>query len=89
MLVTKMKKEIEENRDARPIKILGKMLPSIPSLMFRLSGTFLKFKKNANKAEKIFRKELRKQGIDKETAKELTEIYMQASHLRNYIQNFR
>ena len=89
MLVTNMKKEIKEEGKDRPIKVLGLLLPSLPSLMFRLSGTFLRFKKNANKAEKIFKVELKKQGIDKKTADELTEIYMQASHIRNYIQNIR
>lgn len=84
-----MNENIKDNREMRPIKLFGMLLPSMPSLMIRLSGTFLRFKRNANKAGKIFRKELRNQGIDKETANELTEIYMEASHIRNYIQNFR
>jgi len=83
-----MNKNIKDEREVQPIKLFGMMLPSMPSLMFRLGGTFLRFKRNANKAGKVFKKELIKQGIDKETATELTEIYMQGSHIRQYIQGF-
>ena len=74
--------------DSSPIKILGMMIPSIPSLMFRLTGTFIRFKSDAKKAGKIFKKELIKQGIDQQTAVELTGEYMQSSHIREYIQGF-
>jgi len=84
-----MSENIKEKRDVRPMKLFGMLLPSMPSLLIRLSGTFLRLKRRANKAGRIFNKELRKQGIDKETAKELTEIYLQSSHVRNYIQRLR
>jgi hypothetical protein len=84
-----MQEEINEERERRPIKIFRILLPSLPSLMFRFSGTFLRFKKDAQKAGKVFKKELVKQGIDKHTAEELTEIYMEGSHIRNYIQNMQ
>ena len=44
--------------------------------MFRLSGTFLRFKLDAKKGGKIFKRELIKQGFDKEKANELTEMYL-------------
>ena len=72
--------------EVRFIKLFGMMIPSLPSLMFRLTGTFIRFKSDANKAGKIFKKELIKQGIDKETAAELTGIYMESSHIKKYIQ---
>ena len=82
----------ENEKDGReelsPIKLFGIMIPSMPSLMFRLTRIFLKFKSDANKAGKVFKKELIKQGIDKETAAELTETYMESSHIRKYIQGF-
>ena len=84
-----MNKDINESEDARPIKIFGMLLPSMPSLMFKFTGTFLRFKSQANKAGRVFNKELVKQGIDRDTAKELTDIYMESSHLRKYIQNLR
>jgi len=83
-----MPEEINEERDRRPIRFFGILLPSLPSLMFRFGGIFLRFKKNAQKAGKIFRKELINQGIDKKTATELTEIYMKGSQLSNFIQGF-
>jgi len=88
-MVSKMNKDINESEDARPIKIFGMLLPSMPSLMFKFTGTFLRFKSQANKAGRVFNKELVKQGIDRDTAKELTDIYMESSHLRKYIQNLR
>lgn len=81
-----MNENIKDEREVNPIKLFGIMLPSMPSLLFRLSGTFLRFKSKANKAGKVFRKELIKQGIDKKTATELTSIYMQSSQIRKYIQ---
>ena len=69
-----MKKEIKTEREVGPIKIFGMLLPSIPSLTIKLTTTLLRFKKDAQKAGKTFKKELRKQGIDKETANELTAV---------------
>ena len=74
--------------EVRFIKVFGMLIPLLPSLMFRLTGTFLRFKGEANKAGRVFKKELINQGIDKETADELTEIYLESSHLRKYIQGF-
>ena len=84
-----MNKNDSENMEYRPVKMFGMMLPSMPMLTFRLGGTFLRFKRNANKAGTVFKKELIKQGIDKKTASELTEMYLEASHIRRYIQNFQ
>jgi len=84
-----MQEDLESQRDRRPIKMFGILLPSLPSLMIRLSGTFLRFKKNAQRAEKVFKKELIKQGIDKQTANELTERYIEGSRLSNFIQIMR
>jgi hypothetical protein len=76
----------KDEREVNPIKLFGILLPSMPSLMFRLTGTFLRFKRQANKAGKTFKKELINQGIDEKTANEFTSIYMESSHIRNYIQ---
>jgi len=73
----------------RPMQIFGMLLPSIPGLTIRLTGTFLRFKRDAKKAGKVFRKELIQKGFDKKTANELTEIYLEGSHLRRYIQGMR
>jgi hypothetical protein len=81
-----MTKEKKEERERRPIYFLGILFPKLPSLTIRLGGTFLRFKRNANKAGKVFKNELIKQGIDKNTAIGLTEIYMDTSHIRNFIQ---
>lgn len=82
-----MNENVKDGRDeVCPIKLFGMMIPAMPSLMFRLTGTFIRFKSDANKAEKVFKKELIKQGIDEETAAELTGIYMESSHIRKYIQ---
>jgi len=83
-----MNTNIKDEGEVNPIKLLGIMLPSMPLLIFRLSGTFLRFKSRANKAGKVFKKELIDKGIDKKTATELTEIYLQSSHIRKYIQVF-
>jgi len=82
-----MSKDKELKRDNRPIKFFGMMLPAMPSLMFRLTGTFLRFKRDAKKAGKVFKKELLKQGFDKKTASELTEKYLESSNITKLMLN--
>jgi hypothetical protein len=77
----------ESKREDRPIRFLGMMLPAMPSLLFRLTGTFLRFKRDAKKAGKIFRKELIRQGFDKKTATELTETYLEGINLTKLLLN--
>ena len=79
----------EDERTVGGIKLFGLLLPKIPSLMFKLSGTLLRFKTQANKAGRVFKKELVKQGLDEETAEELKEIYLEGSHIRQYLTNMR
>ena len=80
-----------EMRDEGKInfKIFGMVLPLLPGLMLRLSGTFLKFKREAKKGGKVFHKELINQGLDKEKANQLTEMYLESSQLANYFKNLR
>ncbi|WP_455391940.1 hypothetical protein [[Eubacterium] cellulosolvens] len=52
---------------------------SIP-LMVKLGFVYLQFKRKAKKAGRIFKKELVANGIDKNTAKLLTEEYLRGSH---------
>ena len=82
-----MQEENNENWERRPMKLFGILLPSLPSLTIRLGATFLRFKKNAQKAEKVFRKELISQGLDKQTANDLTEKYMEGSKIQRFFLN--
>lgn len=83
-----MSQNAEIKRETHPFKFFGIMLPALPSLMFRLGGSFLRFKRNAKKAGKVFKKELIKQGFDKETAEGLTKIYLEGSNISKYMYNF-
>lgn len=67
--------------NGRGIRFAGSLLPSLIPLMVKLGTTYLRFKKKAQKAAKIFEKELRANGIDKETAKAMTQIYLKSSHI--------
>jgi len=84
-----MQEELHEKWERRGMKIFGVLLPSLPKLLFKFSITFLRFKRGAKKAGRVFRKELIKQGLDKHTASELTGLYMKGSEIKNFIQNFR
>ena len=81
-----MNGEVKE-KNAKSMKIFGMILPSLPHLILRFGGVYLKFRSEAKKGARIFQKELLKQGIDKETAEELTEIYLESSNLLKYIRN--
>jgi hypothetical protein len=63
------------------IRLAGALLPSLLPLVLKLGMTYLRFKKDAQRASKIFKKELRASGIDKKTAKEMTEIYLRSSKI--------
>jgi len=78
-----------EKQDEGVMKIFGRLLPFLPKLLFRFGITFLRFKRGANKAGKVFRKELIRQGLDKRTASELTGLYMKGSEIKNFLQTFR
>jgi uncharacterized membrane protein YbaN (DUF454 family) len=84
-----MQEELHEKRKGRIIGIFGVFLPFLPKLLFKFSITFLRFKRGAKKAGKIFRKELIQQGLDKRTASELTGFYMKGSKIKNFIRTFR
>jgi len=57
MLVSKMYENVKDGREeVCPIRLFGVLIPSMPSLMLRLTGTFLRFKSDANKARKVFKK---------------------------------
>jgi len=78
-----------EKQERRGITGGGLFLPFLPKLLFTLGVMFLRFKRRAKKAGKVFQKELMRQGIDKHTASELTAMYLKGSELRSFIKSFR
>lgn len=84
-----MAEDIEGQERVEGSRLFGMILPHLPSLMFKLGGTFLRFKREAKKAGNTFQKELVKQGIDPTTAAELTEIYLESSNVKHYMSFFR
>ena len=63
------------------IRLTASLVPSLLPLMLRLGGTYLRFKKQAQKGGRIFEKELRASGMDKDTARAFTEIYLDTSRI--------
>ena len=84
-----MVKNTEDQGSAGGFRVLGALLPSLPSLMLRLGESFLNLKRNAKKAGRTFQKEPLCQGIDEGTAAELTEIYLEPSSIKQYMGLFR
>ena len=80
-----MVKYTEDRGSAGGFRVFGALLPYLPSLMLRLGGSFLRLKRDAKKAGRIFQKELVHQGIDEGTAVELTEIYLEPSSIKQYM----
>ncbi len=80
-----MKKYASPEHRETILPSIGVVLASAPSFFFKFSSVFLRFKSRARKAGNIFYKELRRQGIDQETAKALTGEYKKVSHLRQYL----
>ncbi len=84
-----MNKHNKDTRDADPIKWFGMFLSFLPSLMLKSGGAFLRFKRQAKRGGKVFQKELINQGLDKKTAAELTQTYVEGSELLRSLMNFR
>ena len=53
-----MAKNTEDQGSAGGFRVLGALLPYLPSLMLRLGGSFLRLKRDAKKAGRTFQKEL-------------------------------
>ncbi len=71
----------EEVRNGDPAKWIGMAITVLPSLVLKSGVSFLRFKRQAKKAGRVFRKELINQGMDKKVADELTEEYVRGSEL--------
>jgi len=84
-----MAKKVKEKYRRIPFKLFGMTLLSLPSLLFKSGGAFLRFKREAKKGGQIFQRELVKQGIDKSTADELTEIYVGGSNIFKSLMSMR
>ena len=84
-----MTKEIERQKSRGGFRILGMIIPSLPSLVFRFGGVLLKSKREARKGGKIFQKELISKGLDTTIAVALTDIYLESSSLTHYIDFLR
>ena len=70
------------------IRIFGQIVPSLIPFGFKLSMTYLSFKKRAQRAGKVFEKQLLESGIDRNTAKEITELYLDAGRLLHNLNIF-
>jgi len=62
-----------------PLRILGFLIPLLPSLILRFGGEFIRFKSNAQKGGRVFQDELLRQGLDETTATRLTAMYLEGS----------
>ena len=60
-------------------KMLGFLIPLIPSLLFRFGGEFIRFRFRARKGASIFQEELLRQGLDETTAASLASLYLEGS----------
>jgi hypothetical protein len=70
----------ENTADERNLpKILGFLIPLLPSLLFRFGGEFLRFRSRARKGATVFHDELLRQGIDGATAARLSSLYLEGS----------
>lgn len=81
----KMKEKKGVENKSNGFRLIGYVLSSTPSLVFKAGCWFLKFKHQANKGGRVFRNELLKNGFDKTSANELTDIYLKPSDLGQYI----
>ena len=66
-------------KEVGPMIIAG--IPVMVTLGFRLGIAYLKFKRKAKKAARVFERELIAGGLDRESAESLTEMYLSSSRI--------
>jgi len=76
-----MNKKVEEASKSDSIELFGAIIPFLPRLFLKSGWAFLRFKMEAKRAGDIFQKELIDQGLDKNTATRITEIYLEGSNV--------
>jgi len=75
-----MVKVTQQSKDAM-LKLIAYVILKIPVWFFRFGGLYLRFKTMARTAGKEFYQELCVQGVAEPAASQLTEVYMNSSHL--------
>jgi len=76
-----MNKKVEEAGKSGSMELLGAIIPFLPRLFLKSGWTFLRFKMEAKRGGDTFQKELINQGLDKNTATRITEIYLEGSNV--------
>jgi hypothetical protein len=66
-------------------KIVGIAIAKSPKLVLKLSWRYLKTKKQAQRAERTFKRRLVAAGIDPETARELADKYSSTVSIRHFM----
>lgn len=82
-----MRKEQATINQGDPIKLFGMIAPYLPNLLIRSGSAWLSFKRQASKGGREFKKELIRQGVDKQTVELLTKQYLESSILLKYFKN--
>lgn len=68
-----------KNQEGDPLKVVASLIIILPSVLLRFSVEAFRFKSKAHRAGRIFRKQLTAQGLDRSTAAQLTELYLEGS----------
>jgi hypothetical protein len=66
-------------------KIFAYALAKAPGAAIRIGWKWLRVKKKAQRAEKLFRKRLESAGMDREDARRLAESYASTAKLRKFM----
>jgi len=72
-------------RDGKPLLAVKVLVASLP-LLLKIALVYLKFKRATKKREKIFRKTLKKEGVDDQVAEKLAEELPEI-RIRDFLSN--
>jgi len=67
------------------LKMIGTAIVSSPRLLFTFGGNYLRFRGQARKAARRFEHTLLQSGVDEQSARLLTEQYIQTSDIKTYL----
>lgn len=79
----------QSTKNGKVLRYTSIFLTLLPFFLFRVIAEYLRFRGTVEKGGRIFQTELIKQGIDSQTAQELTRQYIQSISLKSFLKTLQ
>lgn len=77
-----------QERATSPPQIVGMVVSLLPRLFFSCGVGYLKMKHRANKSSRLFKQRMLEEGMSKEQADELTQLFLKPVKISTYVRGW-